>query len=68
MPRHAQVRDLQRLGFDILNPDPNGRSVRRNGRTFLEGHLESMVAEVRDDMQEEIGKGWPWGTTRRSEN
>jgi hypothetical protein len=59
IPRHAQLEDRQMLGFDILNPDPNGRSVRRNGHTFLEGHLESMVAEVRDDAQE-VGKGRPW--------
>jgi len=68
IPRHAQLEDLQTLGFEILNPDPNGRSVRRNGRTFLEGHLESMVAEVRDDVQESTGKGRPWGTSRRREN
>jgi hypothetical protein len=30
IPRHAQLEDLQKLGFEILNPDPNGRSVRRN--------------------------------------
>ena len=68
IPRHAQLEDLQTLGFEILNPDPNGRSVRRNGRTFLEGHLESMVAEVRDDVHESTGKGRPWGTSRRREN
>jgi len=49
IPRHAQLEDLQVLGFEILNPDPNGRCVRRNGRTFLEGHLESMMTELRDD-------------------
>ena len=54
IPRHAQLEDLQVLGFEILNPDPNGRCVRRNGRTFLEGHLESMVNELRDDAQEEL--------------
>jgi hypothetical protein len=68
IPRHAQLEDLQTLGFEILNPDPNGRGVRRNGRTFLEGHLESMVAEVRDDVHESTGKGRPWGTSRRREN
>ena len=57
IPRHAQLEDLQVLGFEILNPDPNGRCVRRNGRTFLEGHLESMVAEGRDDAQEALGQG-----------
>jgi hypothetical protein len=56
IPRHAQLEDLQVLGFEILNPDPNGRCVRRNGRTFLEGHLESMVTELRDDAQEDLGK------------
>ena len=68
IPRHAQLKDLQKLGFEILNADPNGRSVRRSGRTFVEGHLESMVAGARDDMHEEIGKGRPWGTSRRREN
>ena len=68
IPRHAQLEDLQILGFEILNPDPNGRCVRRNGRTFLEGHLESIVAEVRDDAQEALGQGRLWGTTRRREN
>ena len=28
IPRHAQLEDLQTLGFEILIPDPNGRSVR----------------------------------------
>ena len=65
IPRHAQLEDLQKLGFEILNSDPNGRSVRRDGRTFLEGHLESMVAKVRDDVHEAMGEGRPWGTSRR---
>jgi hypothetical protein len=68
IPRHAQLEDLQTLGFEILNPDPNGRCVRRNGRTFFEGHLESMVTEVRDDALEALGNGRPWGTIRRREN
>ncbi len=68
IPRHAQLEDLQKLGFEILNPDPNCRSVRRDGRTFLEGHLESMVAKARDDVHEATGKGRPWGTSRRREN
>src|SRR5260370_8009850 len=68
IPRHAQLEDLQTLGFEILNPDPNGRCVRRNGRTFFEGHLESMVAGVRDDALEALGNGRPWATTRRREN
>jgi len=67
IPRHAQLEDLQVLGFEILNPDPNGRCVKRNGRIFLEGHLESMVAEVRDDAHEAIGKGRPLGTRRRAD-
>jgi hypothetical protein len=45
------------LGFEILNPT-NG-CARRNGRTFLEGHLESMVIELRDDAQESLGQGQP---------
>lgn len=68
IPRHAQLEDLQVLGFEILNSDPNGRCVRRNGRTFLEGHLESMVTELRDDAQEALGQGRPSGTARRRKN
>jgi hypothetical protein len=68
IPRHAQLEDLQRFGFEILNPDPNGRCARRNGRTFLEGHPESMVAEVRDDAEEALGQGRPSGTARRRKN
>jgi hypothetical protein len=68
IPRHAQIEDLQRLAFEILNPDPNGRCVRWNGRTFLEGHLESMVAEVRDEAHEALGQGRPSGTARRRKN
>jgi hypothetical protein len=39
-----------------LNPDPNGRRARQNGRTFLEGHVESMATELQDDAQETLGK------------
>jgi hypothetical protein len=62
------LEDLQVLGFEIVNPCPNGRCVRRNGRTFLEGHLESMVTELRDDAQEALGQGRPSGTARRRKN
>jgi hypothetical protein len=36
-PRHAQLADLRKLGFEVLNPDPHGRIVRLAGRTFVEG-------------------------------
>ena len=65
---HTTAQDLQVLGFEILTPDPNGRCVRRNGRTFLEGHLESMVTELRDDAQEALGQGRPSGTARHRKN
>jgi hypothetical protein len=68
IPRHAQLEGLQVLGFEILNPDPHGRRVRRNGRTFLEGRLESMVTELRDGAQEALGQGRPAGTARRRKN
>jgi hypothetical protein len=47
-PRHAQLEDPQVLGSESLNPDPNGRCVRWNRRTLLEGHLESIATELRD--------------------
>ena len=68
MPRHAQLEDLRKLSFEVLNPDPHGRVVRLAGRTFVEGHLESMVAEARDDAWEALGEGRPLGTKRLREN
>ena len=68
MPRHAQLADLQKLGFEVLNPDPNGRIVRLAERTFLEGHLESLWAEASDNAWEALGEGRPLGTKRQWEN
>ena len=66
--RHAQLADLRRLGFEVLNPDPHGRIVRLAGRTFVEGHLESLVAEASDNAWEARGEGRPLGTKRQREN
>ena len=68
VPRHAQLTDLRKLGFEVLNPDPNGRIVRLGGRTFVEGHLESLVAEASDNTWEALGEGRPLGTKRRGTN
>jgi len=68
IPRHAQIEDLVRLGFEVLNSDPNGRSARLNDRTFVEGYLESLAAEVSDNLCEQHGKGRPAGTKRRVMN
>jgi|SRR5215472_4318221 len=65
---HAQLADLRKLGFEILNPDPNGRVVRLAGRTFVEGHLESLVAEASDNAWEALGEGRPLGTKRQRKN
>ena len=68
VPRHAQLTDLRKLGFEVLNPDPNGRIVRLGGHTFVEGHLESLVAEASDNTWEALGEGRPLGTKRRGTN
>jgi hypothetical protein len=67
-PRHSQLADLRKLGFEVLNPDPHGRIVRLAGRTFVEGHLESLVAEASDNAWEARGEGRPLGTKRQREN
>jgi hypothetical protein len=55
-PRHAQIDDLAALGFEILKGGDHGRSVKYGDRTFVEGHLESLVAEIDDDNSEAAGK------------
>jgi hypothetical protein len=62
IPRHAQIEDLKKLGFEILSANPSGRSVRLDGRTFAEGYMEEMVATVRDNAFETRGEGRPFGT------
>ena len=61
-PRHAQIDDLAALGFQILKSGDHGRSVRYGDRTFVEGHLESLIAEIDDNNSEAVGKGRPRGT------
>jgi hypothetical protein len=67
-PRHAQLAHLRKLGFEVLSPDPHGRTVRLAGRTFVEGHLESLVAEASDHAWEALGAGRPLGTKRQRKN
>jgi hypothetical protein len=61
-PRHAQIDDLAALGFEILKSGDHGRSVKYGDRTFVEGHLESLIAEIDDNNSEAVGKGRPRGT------
>ena len=68
MPRHAQLTDLRKLGVEVLNPNLHERIVRLAGRTFVEGHLESLVAEASDNAWEALAKGRPLGTKGQREN
>jgi hypothetical protein len=36
-PRNAEIRDLAKLGFEVLRGGAHGRVVRLKGRTFVEG-------------------------------
>ena len=65
-PRHAQIDDLAALGFEILKGGDHGRSVKYGGRTFVEGHLESLIAEIDDNNSETAGEGRPRGTKSSS--
>jgi len=48
--RHAQIDDLAGLGFEILKGGNHGRSVKYGARAFVEGHLESLIAEIDDNI------------------
>lgn len=64
-PRWAKLSDLEALGFEILSRTPHLRSVRKSGETFVEGYLQSEIAEARDDLAEVAGRGRPNGTRRQ---
>ena len=65
-PDHANLEDLEMLGFEILDSgDQYVRMVRKDGRTFTEGALESLVRTIRDDIFEVSGRGRPNKTKPR---
>jgi hypothetical protein len=64
MPRHAQIPDLGELGFEIVDPRGGHRAVRLNGKLFIEGHLDALIAELTDNQLEATGKGRPNRTKR----
>lgn len=64
-PCWAKLSDLEALGFEILTPASNLRSVRKGGETFVEGYLQSEIAQSRDDLAEAAGRGRPHGTRRQ---
>ena len=49
-PCHAQLRELFALGFEDAGSVPNQRSVRFEGKTYIEGILESIVELRREQM------------------
>jgi hypothetical protein len=61
-PCHAQIEDLQALGFEILDGPKFGRAVRFRGEAFAEGCMEALVREADDNHFEAAGKGRPNGT------
>ena len=65
MPRHAQIPDFRELGFEIVDPRGGHRAVRLNGKLFIEGHLDALIAELTDNQLEAQGKGRP-NLTKRS--
>ena len=65
-PRHAQIDDLTALGFEILKGGDHGRTVKYGDRTFVEGHLESLIAEIDDNTSEAAGEGRPRSTKSSS--
>jgi hypothetical protein len=56
---HAQVEDLVRLGFEIVGSPEHQRAVRYRGKLYVEGCIELLVMERRDDIMEVLGSGRP---------
>jgi hypothetical protein len=55
------------LGFEIVTGGAHGRTVEYGDRTFAEGHLESVIAEIDDEIiSEAAGEGRPRGTKSSS--
>ena len=50
--RYAQIEALAKLGFIILKHGDHGRTVKLGNRTFMEGHLESLLALAEDEQAE----------------
>jgi hypothetical protein len=61
-PCHAQIEDLQTLGFEIIDSPAFERAVRFRGELFVEGCMEALVREFADNQFEAAGKGRPNGT------
>jgi hypothetical protein len=65
-PVHAPLPDLKKLGFTILDPNPNQRAVRLAGRAFVEGIYEAIIMGSHDDAFESSGNGRPNRTVRQT--
>lgn len=63
-PCWAEIPDLTDLGFEVVPSAPGNRSVRFNGRLFVEGHLDSLIAIGEDNRSEAAGRGRRHGTVR----
>jgi len=61
-PCHARIKDLQALGFEILDRPEYERAVRFRGELFFEGGMEAIVRELWDNQLEAAGEGRPNGT------
>jgi hypothetical protein len=59
MPCHAQIDNLQALGFELFNDSSYPRVVRLGCRVFREGCMEALIAIGTDNLAEAIGKVGP---------
>ncbi len=64
-PCWARLADLEALGFEVLSRNPDPRSVRKGGETFVEGYLQTEIFQIHDDLAEAGGRGRPHGTRRQ---
>jgi len=64
VPRHAQIPELRKLGFEIVDLRRGQRIVRRGRELFVEGMLDLVIAELADNRLEAVGKGRPNQTKR----
>jgi hypothetical protein len=63
-PCLVQIKDLEALGLSVVAGRKCQRTVRIDGKLYVEGALKALLAEAHDNIFEDNGQGRPNGTTR----
>jgi hypothetical protein len=63
-PCHAQIQELEALGFQTVADGPLRGAMGYEGEAFAEGFVEALIMEAHDNQAEVAGKGRPKRTKR----